>query len=489
MGAVFSAKKDKNVNKLELNKKSPVNTMMVVAKLRKGWEIMETFREIFNLRDDKAKGRTMVLTATLLQTIYNVFITGTLYTGFLTMYGMSITDSGIVTVCNYLGYLLCIFSPKILSRFRRRKGVLLTVKVIYYAVYILVPNIIPRFISDPHDRMVGFSVITIASVGFLALFIPGYTAWYYGYYPEDTERRTRYLVFSQNIVAILSGVVLLGSSFLTDALNNSPYQEQLILGFRYLAFALVLLEVFALSRVKEPSYQDSEHPRLSDVFTLPFRNKKFMACMWLMFAWSFCSNMHNGTWTYHLMNHLGFSYMMINFISLIYPVILLLFSPLWTKVLRRFSWIKTLGIGILLLAPMEFIFFFMTPERGFLYLPVSLVQNVMLVGINISYANVLYMNLPQENSTAYISFNTIGCNVFCLLGVMTGTYITSITDDNTISLLGMEVYSFQFTLILKGVLLVGLGVLLILKWRSFTSEEVLAELEHRKAVSKNRRKG
>ena len=84
-----------------------------------------SFSDIFNLKDEEAKGRTIVLTSSILTTIYNVFITGIFYTGFLTMYGMSITDTGIITFIPYIANMFSIFSNKILSRFVHPKKILI----------------------------------------------------------------------------------------------------------------------------------------------------------------------------------------------------------------------------------------------------------------------------------------------------------------------------------------------------------------------------
>ena len=87
-----------------------------------------SFTDIFNTRNDDAKGRTIYLFCNLLAAFYNVFITGIFYTGFLTMYGISITGAGIVTFIPYIANLFSIFSSKILSRFKRRKNQLLRLR-------------------------------------------------------------------------------------------------------------------------------------------------------------------------------------------------------------------------------------------------------------------------------------------------------------------------------------------------------------------------
>lgn len=446
-----------------------------------------TLGDIYSLKDEKAKGRLIILADSLLTSVYNVFITGIFYTGFLTMYGMSTTDTGVLSFIPLLANLLCIFSAKNLGRFKRRKGVLIASKIIFYALYILAITIMPQFIIDSQARKACFILLLFISHGFYALFSPGFTTWFYNFYPEDNERRTRFMVYNQTFSSIMSSIILIFSSILTDALNNSPYQEQFILGFRYFSFILVLLDVFIQSRAKEYPYLEKSNPKLKDIFTLPFQHKKFLFCMLLMFAWNFNAYQNNGLWNYHLLNHMNFSYTLINSMTVFYTIILLLLSSTWRKILRRYSWIKTFGIAVLLWVPTEVLFFFMTPERSFMYVPLCLMQHILSVGINISYANILYMNLPDENSTVFISFNTIGCNVFACLGMLTGTFISSITNDDTVYMLGMNVYSVQFTTLCRAFIMFIMGIVLIAKWRSFTNDKDIAEIELMQRYRKKRK--
>ena len=454
-----------------------------------------SFHDIFNLKDPDAQGRTIQLSSHLLCTFYNVFITGIFYTGFLSMYGMSITDTGILTFIPYVANMFSIFSSKILERYQKRKKILIASKIIFYALYIVFATIMPQFVKEPSERLICFSILMFVAHAIYAPFAPGFTIWFYNYYPKENERRTRFLVYLQVFGSILSSLVLLFSGFLTDALEGSPYQDQLILGFRYFAFVLVLLDVFMQSKAKERPYPKAAATKLTDIFTLPFKYKKFLACMLMMFAWNYIANLNNGLWNYHLLNHMNFSYTLINTMSVLYTFILLALSSTWQKILRRYSWIKTFGIACILWVPTEVLFFFMTPERTFMYVPIGIMQHILSVGLNFSYSNILYMNLPEENSTAHIAFNTIGCNVFAFLGLMTGTSISSITGDSTIPLWGMDVYSVQFTTLARGALILIMGVVLVIFWKSFTRQEdidevesmKLARMKYRQHIRQNRR--
>ncbi|MBQ2957576.1 MAG: MFS transporter [Clostridia bacterium] len=446
---------------------------------------MLSFTDIFNTRDDDAKGRVINLGCTLLAAFYNVFITGIFYTGFLSMYGISITGAGIVTFIPYIANIFTIFSSRVLSRFRKRKPILVASKIFFYFMYIVATTIMPQLVQDPGARLVWFCIILFIGYAVYAPFSPGFTVWFYRFYPAENHRRTRYIQLCQIFSSIMSTIILLFSGLLTDAVAGSPMQDQLIIWFRYGAFVLVVVETMIQLRAKEYPAADDSGLKLKEVFTLPFKYRKFLLCMAFMFTWNYVGNLNNGLWSYHLLNHMNFSYTLINAMSVAYTVILLMTSGIWGKVLRRYSWIKTFGIACLIFVPTEFFFFMMTTGSSWIYVPNSLIQNLCSVGLNLAYANILYMNLPEENSTAHIAFYTIGCNVFAFLGLLTGTAVSSITGDSTIPFLGMDVYAVQFTTLMRGVALFTIGMILVKKWRLFTRDEDIEEIERDTEARRN----
>lgn len=435
------------------------------------------FTEIYNLKDENAKGRLISLGSALMTALYNVFITGIFYTGFLSMYGMSITSVGIISYIPLIANCFSVFSSLVLERFKKRKAILVASKIFFYALYILATTIMPQFVHDTQARLVWFAVILFVAHAVYALFSPGFTPWFYAFYPADNDRRTRYITLNQIFSSIMSSAMLIFSGLLTDAMAGTPYQDTLILGLRYFAFVLVIIDVGMQACAIEYPYPESPKIRFSQVFTLPFRYRKFLCCLLLMFFWNYIANLNNGLWNYHLLNHMHFPYTLINTISVMYTVILILTASTWRKILRRYSWVKTFGLAVLIWVPTEIAFFFMTPERAFMFVPVCTVQNVLSVGLNLSYANILYINLPEENSTAHIAFYSIGCNFCAFLGLLTGTRLSAIGGDTPFMLLGMPVYSVQYTLLARAVTMFTLGLLLVLKWRSFTPDRDIEEIE------------
>ena len=95
---------------------------MLKSKLQAFWFV---FTDLFNIRDDDARGRVVYLSCVLFSAFYNVFITGIFYTGFLSMYDISITGVGIVSFIPSIANIFTIFSSRVLSRFKWRRPVLL----------------------------------------------------------------------------------------------------------------------------------------------------------------------------------------------------------------------------------------------------------------------------------------------------------------------------------------------------------------------------
>ena len=366
---------------------------------------------------------------------------------------------------------------RFLGRFRRRKRIILTTKLFFYFCYIVVATTIPQIVTDPKARLIAFIVVIFLGQAVYAPFTPGITGWFYPFYPKDNERRARFLIYIQVFSSVFSCIILLFSSILTDALAASPYQEAFIVGFRYFAFLLVVIEVYIQSLAKEPEYPKTERMRIMDVLTVPFRYKKFMLCMAIMFVWNYITYLNSGLWQYHLLNHLDFPYTLLNGVTILYTVILLFTTPLWRKVLRRFSWVRTFGFTLLIWLPTELFFFFFNKEMAFLYVPVGAIQNFISVGLNFAYANILYLNMPEDQSTTLTAFNIVGCNLFALLGTISGTAISAISGDSTMSFLGMEIYSVQITVLVRAALIAIMGFVTFRYWRVFSPEQEIARLD------------
>ena len=247
---------------------------------------------------------------------------------------------------------------------------------------------------------------------------------------------------------------------------------------RYFAFVLVLLDVGMQAMAKEYPYPvRKERVHLREVFTLSLKHKKFMACLLLMFVWNYISNLNSGLWNYYLLNTVGFPYSTVTFASATYPIFLLLFTPMWRRVLGRYSWIRTFGLCTAVWVPTEIMMFFVSSASKGIFLPAAMLQHVVSVGLNLSYANVFYMNLPQENATTHTCFQSVFCNVFAFLGLMTGTLWCKGFGSRMFYIGAVPITAVQFTTLFRAVTMLPLGLLLMHFWRSFTPDSEVEAMD------------
>ena len=364
---------------------------------------------------------------------------------------------------------------------------MIAAKIYFYAMYILAATIMPQFVIDPQQRLYWFAGIVFLAYAVYAPFDPGFVIWFYRFFPDDDARRSRYLLYQQIAASVIGSVILIFSSVITDAVTNAQNQHTLINGLRYFAFVLVLLEIAIQVQAKEYSVPPEPPLRLKQIVTLPLRYKKFMNCTLLMFAWNYVLNLNNGLWNYHLLNHMHFSYTLINAMAVVGTVILLALSGIWQRILSRYSWIRTFAIALILWVPTEVFFFLLQPHMTGLYVTLCVVQSALSVGVNLAYANILYMNLPKDNETALIAFNTLGRNFLAFLGLLTGTYVSSITGDTAVTMMGFQIYSVQYTTLMRGVILLVMGIILMRRWKSFTSDADIELLEQEATIRKRLR--
>ena len=429
---------------------------------------------IYGRDTDMKKGRLISLISGMIVAVFNVFITGIFYTGFLTYYEIPITGVGIVSFIPYIASCFSIFSSSVLERFEHPKRVLLIAKLIFYTLYVLGVTVMPLIVHETQARIVCLCLIIFVAYAFWAVFSPGLTAWFYAFYPDDNTQRTRYITLNHITANLIANITLFLCGILVDKGSG-----EIILRFRYIGYALVVVDILCQALAKEQPTPKQPRLKLRQVFTEPVKHRKYFLCLLLIFAWNFNAYLNSGIWAVHLLNHMHFSYTLINAMSFSYTFLLLLFSPFWNRVLSRFSWIKTFGIGVLLWFPTELVFFCMTPGHTWMYVPFGLIQNFLSVCLNLSYANVLYMNLPEDHRTAHLAFHAVGCNAFAFLGLMCGTWITSFTGDTPIRFLWMqEFYSIQFTTVCRAVIMFTIGFICIRKWRSFSRDEDIERVDY-----------
>ena len=421
----------------------------------KRWHFRDTdFTRMFNFKTEHSVGRSLLLLNTFFCGIGNVFISGTFYTAFLTENGIDIVKVGIITFIPYFCWIFGLFAPKILSRFKKRRALVLFNHCFYYACVVLGTTIMPMFVEDPDARTVWFAVFLVMGNLCNALIGSGASAWHILFLPEGKERN--YYFSITNLVANIVGTVsAIGASFAADALAGSPAQGKIITVLRLVSFGLFILSGLLLYLIpKEYPYEKSTQVRLKDVFVVPIRNRKFILTLLITILWNFICNLNANTWTFYILNTVGMNYMLTYLGSAVIAIGGMFLMSSWRSAISRYSWFKIIWFNVLIAGVNELLMGFVTEHTLFIFVLGSILSGLNMIGAQITFANVFYINLPKDKTyfDVYITFNNFAANIAVFLGSMFGTWVLSLletADGSARMLFGLPFYGSQFLVWIK----------------------------------------
>ena len=416
------------------------------------------FFKLFNFKTPESRGRIVMITGSIMDSIIGYLTTGIFYTSFLIGNDIDIVDMGILTFLPYITSLLSLLAPTILERMPRRKWYLFIMTTLSSTVSILGTTLLPVFVQDKEMKTVGFAIIVVVAGVLSSLTAAGYSVWHLNFIPEEV--RAGFYSIQQVLNMVFAAVTLITSSAVADALSGTPHELEIITTFRYIGFALTIIKMILMLLPKEYPYPRTQKVRLRDVFVLPLKNKKFMFTMSIIAMWQF-SGTFSSLFSYYLLNDCKVPYTFINVTDAAYALFLIFLSPFWVKFLKKTSWLKTLAITAFMIAPVEIFYSFANASNYFwIMLIAKMTAHVIGVGQNLAYANVPNLALPEEGRSNYLVFYSIVVSISAFIGTSTVTAVISLTEGMTFNIFGADILGVQLLRMIEGCLKVLIGIYL-----------------------------
>ena len=426
---------------------------------RTGWHT------VFSFDDENTRARTYLLGATAMQAVVGGLSTGVFYTGFLLGYGIDIVNLSILTVIPYLCSLFSLLTPYILDRFPKRRLILSAARIAYYSINILGITILPKLIEDPDARVFGLIAVVFLANAINFLFA-GYSPWHIPYI--SPEVRTAYFSASSMATNLIGTGVAMVTSLLTEQLDEAAQMELFVI-MRLTAFAFAALDVYFLQKPREPEYLLSQNrPKLLNVFTLPLRNRKFMLTMLLYTLYAVGANLTTSVLTTWQLQDVKTGYVFPSTINVIFPLFVLFTSSPWSRFLQRYGNLKSLAMSCTVLS-ISYLGYCFVDHSNYLWLLaiVRLVQHGIGMIQHFSVSNLIYLNLPKKDQTAFTSFHTIVANLSVFVSMSIGTWVVAAMGSNTWNFLGHTMTSVPTLLLAQAVILwLTSGIVLLLRIRT-----------------------
>jgi hypothetical protein len=431
---------------MRLRKEGRTETMRSVRETPRFFE----FRRIFNRRDQFGAGRTSLLVNTVMASFGNIFITSVFYTGFLSVNGIDIVRVGIITFIPYISWGFSVFTPLIFRKRKRRRALLLFNHLFYYTCILLATTVMPLIVKDSGSRTFWFATLLFAGNVSNALLGSGTFAWHVHFIPDGEDRNTffSYINLGGSLVSTVFGI---GASLLADSLKGSPQQAQVIMVLRLIAMGVFVLNGLQLYLLpQEFPYHKDGLPKIKEIFTTPFKSRKFLLTAWVAILWNVIANMNGSTWSYYVINTVGLGYTYMYIATVIYTLGNIFLIKYWRRAIRTYSWFSVLFYVVFFQGLTELIIGFFTRQTVWVYIVVSILSGFNAVGLNLVFANLIYINLPRHNKDSFITFWNLVCNLAVLAGSMIGTGFLSLVEPHApYAFMGLQFYGSQFLVWIK----------------------------------------
>ena len=440
-------------------------------------------RYLYNIKDDGGRGRFTMLMSGIMSGLIGQLSGSLFYVNFLLQYGLDKSEIGILTFVPYITCLLNIFAPWILEHFPKRKWLLFAGRLTYYTINILGITLLPMLVKDPKIMIYAFVALIILASSVNQLFGSGYSAWHANFLPEHV--RVDYFNTTSCINSFVTFLITLIVSAIGDKMTGTPHELLTLTIIRFVAYALAIADCFILLIPKEFPYATVARAKLSNIFILPFKEKKFLLTILIAAAYSFATNLPNATLNAYISHDVGISYTLCNGINATYFLFFIFFSSMWKKLISKVYWYRALTVVVLLHATTFFMYSFVTADTVWLYIVVRFSQHILGVATGTIFSSLPYIHLPEADRTNYLSFHTILTNLTVFVSIMIGTVFTDVFagafgENGSVSFFGYPFSSTQFLLLASGISQALVAFLSLALSRKLTPPELLPAKKRKK---------
>jgi len=404
------------------------------------------FNLVFNSQTPEGRGACLMLANTFTSNIASVLVGGVFYASFMALNGIDIVRIGLLGTIPSLCWVLSLFTPKIMSRFRSRRWILFSAHMVNCLCTVLGTTVMPWFVEDYTLRTVWFGVFLLIGNIVSALFDSGGVPWELHFVPENDHLRNVYYSYHNILGKLISTVTNLSAAFIADRLDNMPQELAIINTLRLIAFGFYTLSgVLSCLLPKEYPYDNSgKSVSLADTIRLPFRERKFLLTASVIFLWTFTSRCNNNTWTYYMKETVGASYIILQTNGIVTMAANFLLLPWFRRLIDRYSMPTMLRYGILGISCCQLLVGFVSPGGAWYYAVTMIPNGIVWSLINLCAANAFVYNLPQQDRDVHTVFWNLMMQVATFLGMSFGTWFLSMLGEGVLfRIFSLEVYGSQ----------------------------------------------
>ncbi len=400
--------------------------------------------------DENSRNRLWHLIFSNTSAVTAHLVNGNFYTGLMLLLNADDSFIGLMGMIAFASNLLQCLIPLFLERFSRRRYLIIGLRSIMLFIQIVFIGMIPYFDVDRQWRLTLFALGTLLVQLLAAIAAPGLSIWHIQFLPQEVRLSYFSRLYLTN--GIVAALVSLTGSAVVDLMKERGNELAGLTILRMLAFLAACLNIYTLCRMKEYPYSRAEKRfTFRELLISPFRERRYLHSVAIAFLWNLVFNIPGSYYTVYLLRNLGVGYSFIMLVNSLNVPILLLLTPAWERILRRFSWLKALNAAVALYVPHFLLLGLITHSSVYYLYPLALIYSfVLTVGINLCLANIPYLNIPDKNQTVFVGFQATAVNLGAFLGAAAGRELVKLLHPVRLHLPGLDLIDKQLLMLITG---------------------------------------
>ena len=268
----------------------------------------------------------MIIEGASAKTVFNL-TSGAFLVGLLKYMGASDTFCGYVLAIPVLAAVIQVLSPIILESMKSRKGIIITGSMVHRLLLVTLIAV-PFLPFSQQTRLIIAAIIFLISNIAVSFVNPAISNMYISFVPQNIRgrffgNRESVMLFTATLITLIMGTVL---DVQKDA-GNEIKGHVIVYIF---IFILTLINFFSYLFMKEvPLVHTQARIKLSEIFSLPFKNKIFIRYFIMLIILNFAAQIANAYFSVYLKSDLDMSYTVITALSFINTMTYAFMARIW----------------------------------------------------------------------------------------------------------------------------------------------------------------
>lgn len=403
---------------------------------------------------DMEKNRLLgIIEGASARTIFNL-TSGAFLVGLLKYMNANNTVLGYVLAIPVLAAVIQFLSPIVLESLPSRLKII-TVACALHRFLLASLIAIPFLPMTVPAKLWSAGIIFFISYLAVSFINPAASSMYVSFVPQNIRgkyfgMRESYMLAFSTVITLILGKVL---DLFTDAKKEIT------------GYVIVYAVIFVLAAINSGSFllmkevplvHSKDRIKISEIFTLPFKDKRFIVYFIMLIIWNLSIQIAGAYFSVYLKSDLNLNYTTITVLSTVNSLVYILTARKWGKFADKNGWAQTTMLTIGILGLTHSLWFFVSVGSPLVLILLSIthiMSGIAWSGINVALFNLQFDFTPDEKRTVYIGFSAAVSGIIGYISAMLGAQLVGLFGKNKIVLAGANFDIKQILFITSGILL------------------------------------